>query len=145
MILIKIVLTTGIYLINQFHKLHDIDHDVTTEGVLIDIASAGVPNVASDIVVFAKVRSGHTINERRDSFLNVYLNGANGHSQDEKQLLYRTYPQAAWSYNSENMLFPIRNDSKSIRAVLDGTFPTQNFAATVKIHGYYTASCKNKE
>ena len=93
-------------------------------------------------MVFAKLLSGNTVNSRLDSLLNVYLQNANGRNQDERGLFYRTFNQVAWSFNSENMVLPINNNSRAIRAVLDGTFPTANFAATVKIHGYYTFSCQ---
>ena len=108
---------------------------------MIDIAHAGVPDAASDIVVFAKIRSGNTLNDKKDSILNVRLLDVNGNKQDERDLFYRTFSQSAWSFNSENMVFPIQSDSKSIRAKLEGTFPSKNFAATVRVYGYYIFSC----
>ena len=84
-------------------------------------------------MVFAKLLSGNTLKSRLDSLLNVYLQDPNGRNQDERGLFYRTFNQVAWSYNSENMVLPINISSTAIKAVLDGTFPPQNFAAAVKI------------
>ena len=108
---------------------------------MIHLANAGVPSYASDIVVFAKVYSGYTANTGTNSFLNVYLKDAKGIRQDERQLFYITYPQYAISFNSENMVFPLKSNSTSIQAVLTGTFPSSNFAATIKFYGYYTTFC----
>ncbi|XP_028413372.1 uncharacterized protein LOC114536244 [Dendronephthya gigantea] len=128
-----------------FHKLSSMNHDVTPTGVVISLANAGVPSDAVDVVVFAKVYSGQTPTTGSGSFINVYLKGASGIIEDERQLMYYTYPQNAVSVNSENMVFPINSNSKTITAQVDGTFPSRNFAATVKIHASRFNRHSNRE
>ena len=109
---------------------------------MIRLANAGVPYNASDIVVLVTVYSGYAVRKGPNSLLNVYLKDVNGNNQDERQLFYYTYSQNAASFNSENMVFPINSNSKSISAVLTRAFPSSNFAATIKFYGYYTFSCQ---
>lgn len=93
------------------------------------------------MVVFTFVKTGH-LTRSGDNYVVVDLLDAQDSVTDTNKLYYTTYDQSAWSYNSENMVFPIESGvSSAVQAKLEGGSGT-NFGAYVQVTGYYTTHCE---
>ena len=95
------------------------------------------------MVVYAKISTGNIpqVSIGQEGTLFVRLLYTNSTVQDGRNLIYKIFDQSAWSYNSENILFPVISGlSKTVEAGLDG--PTaQRVLGTVQIIGFYTVQC----
>ncbi len=65
-----------------------------------------VPNSAKAVLIYASVQCGHT---RPDTFqdITIFTEGLYGYPRYKKYLLVHSYHQKAWSFNSDNMWFPM--------------------------------------
>ena len=101
-----------------------------------------MPDSAIEVVVYAKIATGNILNGAgQEGYLFVHLLSTNSTVQDRRDLFYKIHEQKAWSYNSENIQFPVISGlSKKIEAGLVG--PTdRRVQGTVQIIGFYTVQC----
>ena len=101
-----------------------------------------MPDSAIEVVVYAKICTGRIpVSAAQEGYLFVRLLNTNSTIQDERNLYYKIFNQQAWSYNSENMIFPVISGlSETVEAGLNG--PTdQRIRGTIQIIGFYTVHC----
>ena len=107
---------------------------MTSTPVTIDLKTAGIPNDASKLIVYAKLESGTVQGQDKSGDLVVSSTTITG--VIERGLRYHVYDQGSWSFNSENMRIPVTPGmTKSIEAKLDGP-SGGNFGASVQIIGF---------
>ena len=97
---------------------------------------------AIEVVVYAKIATGYISNGAgQEGDLFVRLLSTKSTVQDARKLFFKIYKQGPWSYNSENIQFPVISGlSKKIEAGLVG--PTdKRVQGTVQIIGFYTVEC----
>ncbi len=100
----------------------------------LDVTNEGVPTDAKEIIVYAKLRTGNN-GSTEDGELVVSVTIPNG--RIERKLFCYTYPQSAWSYNSENIALPVGAGpglARQITAVLNAK--GDNVFGSVQIVGY---------
>ncbi len=101
----------------------------------LDVKNEGVPEDADEVIVYAKLRTGNNGSTGEDGELVVSVTIPNG--RIERKLFCYTYPQSAWSYNSENIALPVgagpglaRQIAAELKAKGNGVF------GSVQIVGY---------
>ena len=108
---------------------------MTNTPVTIDLKTAGIPNDASKVIVYAKLESGTVQGQNKSGDLVVSSTTITG--VIERRLRYHVYNQESWSFNSENMRIPVTPGmTTSIEAKLDGPSVSGNFGASVQIIGF---------
>jgi hypothetical protein len=99
----------------------------------INIGNEGVPQDAYEVIVYSNVRTGYNVGKDESGELVVSVTIPNG--LIERKLACHLYGQSAWSYNSENISFPVGpGDAREIKAELKAT--GENIVGSVQIVGY---------
>ena len=118
---------------------------LSAEPIKISLEETGIPDDAYEVVVYTFVGTGYLSRSSvYTSHILVNLLDANNDVTDTRQLFFKTYDQAAVSYNSENMVLAIEpGASCSVQAqVVDQS--ASKVAAYIQITGYYTLQCHPK-
>lgn len=98
----------------------------------IALSDEGVPDDAFEVIVYAKVATGHCPGQDEDSELSVSSTIPNG--RIERKVFCHFYNQQAWSYNSENISLPVaQRVPRVITAYLKGFGKSD---ASVTVVGY---------
>ncbi len=79
-----------------------------TESYMIPHA---VPHYATDVLFYASVECGRTSPQASQS-ITIFTKGPRGSPRYKKYLLVHSYPQAAWSFNSDNMWLPLTRNRR---------------------------------
>ena len=101
--------------------------------VTIDLTREGIPQQAYQVVVYAKIATGHNPGTEEDGVMTVSTNIPNGCI--ERKVYCSFYPQQAWSWNSENIPLPV-GSQRVVNASLQGPGGTSKVKASVQIVGY---------
>ena len=106
------------------------------------LKKAGVPENADEVVVFSYIQTGY-LQASGSNFVVLDLLNNKDDVTDQRKLFYKTYDQTAWSYNSENIVFPLEPGvSSCVRVQFQGFTSDEHFAAYVHLTGYYITHCK---
>lgn len=68
-----------------------------------------IPDSAKEVLVYAVINAGASGPDWRT---NIRIYTQEGYNRYEKYLAVHSYPQSAWSTNSDNMWFPITSERK---------------------------------
>lgn len=105
------------------------------QDLVINLKAEGVPDQAFQVIVYAKIATGHNSGSDEDGELTVSTTIPNG--EIKRKVYCRFYHQDAWSYNSENIPLPVAFGSDGVvRVSLQGPSGAQNFKASAQIVGY---------
>ncbi len=70
-----------------------------------------VPNSAKAVLIYAVVRCGYSGPDTSQNIA-IYTEGLYGYPRYKKYLFVHSYPQKAYSFNSDNMWFPMPTNRK---------------------------------
>ena len=74
-----------------------------------NLLSAGVPRSAKEVLIYITLATGNNITGSNND-MEVAVWTTDGALEHKKFLYGRLYAQESWSYNSENMSFPVTPD-----------------------------------
>ena len=107
----------------------------------IDVENEGVPCNASEVIVYAKIRTGWVGGKDEDGELVLSVTVPNG--KIERRLFCHVYEQSAWAYNSENISLPVEHGApatgskgREITATLEVGAQGGGIIASIQIVGY---------
>ncbi|XP_068714061.1 uncharacterized protein [Montipora foliosa] len=103
------------------------------DSITIDLTREGIPHQAYQVVVYAKIATGHNAGVDEDGEMTVSTTIPNG--LIERKLYCHFYGQQAWSYNSESIPLPVGCE-RAVNASLQGPSGTSKVMASVQIVGY---------
>ncbi|CAB4023198.1 Hypothetical predicted protein [Paramuricea clavata] len=126
----------GLYPLNG--KVHNLKPG---EDMKMDVENEGVPSHASEVIVYAKIRTGWVQGKDEDGELVLSVTGPNG--KIERRLFCHVYEQSAWAYNSENISLPVEpgacatgSKGKEITATLEVGAQGGGIIASIQMVGY---------
>ena len=115
-------------------KLGDVDLQKPSSIQTFNLSAAGVPHSAKEVLIYITLRTGWDTGRSDDIEVAVWT--TDGVLEYKKYLYGHLYGQDAWSYNSENMSFPVTPDL-TLNAQFSGPPPTQKLdECQVYVIGY---------
>ena len=97
------------------------------------LLSAGVPRSAKEVLIYITLATGN--NGAVDNNIEVTVWTTDGELEYKKYLFGRLYAQESWSYNSENMSFPVTPDL-ALNVQYSGPVPVERGFCQVYVIGY---------
>lgn len=125
------------YIIQGAEKTFQVSNsrkNVKLDGTVItlDLTKQNVPADATEVIIYAYVRSGN-MGSDVDGSLDITSNTGTG--LITKSVFFHTFYQSAWSFNSEHISLPI-GASHTVTAKVKTTATGSNFLAAVQVVGY---------
>ncbi len=93
-----------------------------------------IPSHATDILVYASIRTGAD-NSDQDRLFKIFVESGTSGIGGMFYLFAHGYGQRAWSYNSENFWLPMPQD-RDLLVQMDGPVFNGNHKTDLKIIGY---------
>ena len=116
-------------------KLCDVNLKELYSNQPFNLLSAGVPRSANEVLIYVTLATGNNVTGS-NSDIEVALWTTDGKVEYKKYLFGRMYAQESWSYNSENMFFPVTPDHLNLNVQYNGTKPVEKGWCTVFVIGY---------
>ena len=104
-------------------KLGDVDLQKPSSIQTFNLSAAGVPHSAKEVLIYITLRTGWDTG--MDDDIEVAVWTTDGVLEYKKYLYGHLHGQDAWSYNSENMSFPVTPDL-TLNAQFSGPPPQQH-------------------
>ena len=126
-----LLLSITFFLQNDRYPINGTEYTVPLNGseLQIDISKDGVPIEAYEVTLYVTISSGDNEDVDRDGHFVFSTSTTNGNF--ERLVKWHAYPQAAWSFNSENIALPVGRD-RTVRAKI------------INNHAYKRLTCKAK-
>lgn len=122
--------------VNSTYPFQGKEYAITPgQELAINLRAEGVPDQAFQVIVYAKIATGHNSGSDEDGELTVSTTIPNG--QIKRKVYCRFYDQQAWSYNSENIPLPVAFGCDGVvRVSLQSPSGALKVMASAQIVGY---------
>ena len=98
-----------------------------------NLTAAGVPTSAKEVLIYITLMTGY--NTCPESDIEVAVWTSDGEQEYKKYLFGYLYRQTSWSYNSENMSFPVTPDL-ALNVQYTGPTSIEKYQCHVYVIGY---------
>ncbi len=95
-----------------------------------------IPSSAKAVLLYAFIQCGYT-NRDVVQDISIFTEGPYGHPRYKKYLFVHSYNQKAWSFNSENMWFPMPHNRRVYIQYPKSIAHISGCTLTVDAIGYY--------
>ena len=99
-----------------------------------NLSATGVPSSAKEVFIYITMMTGY--NTCPDSDIEVAVWTSDGNTEYKKYLFGHLYHQTAWSYNSENMSFPLTPGHHTLNVQYTGPTSIEKYQCHVYVIGY---------